>query len=462
MLNVFIENQRAGDLFKSELKQGLFFFKYDSQCPSQNAVSLTMPVVSDPYLHDYKHQLHPIFDMNLPEGELGKHLRRQFSKVVPNFDDLAFLKIIGQHQIGRLRFNSMAHKPVDVPAQSVKELIAYDGAEGLFESLLDRYAVYSGISGVQPKVMIRDSDDSGISRITHRDATHIVKAWNPGEYPQLAANEYFCMRAALHSKLEVPKFELSDNGKFLIVERFDVGADSDSYLGFEDFCVLNGNTSELRYESSYENMTKRIKEFVSTEQLPTALESFFKTLALSCAVKNGDAHLKNFGVLYANTESTVRLSPAYDIVSTTPYIPGDMIALTLGGSKAWPKEKALVKFARQHCNMTDSHAKAVMGEVAEGMVKASHEMVDYIRHNDFFRSVGEAMLAEWNKGLSLSLMAENRTTYSTAKSNAAKKHINAIFAANMLTDQRVDLGRIASSVDDNDRKEIEKDDLEHE
>ncbi len=420
MLNVFIENQLAGNLFKSDLEHGVFYFGYDSQCPLQNAVSLTMPVVSDPYPYDYKHQLHPIFDMNLPEGDLRRFLRNQFSKAVPNFDDLAFLKIIGQHQIGRLRFNSMDKNPVSVPAQSVKELIVYDGAEGLFESLLNRYAVYSGISGVQPKVMIRDSDDSDINRITHRDATHIVKAWNPSEYPQLAANEYFCMRAALHAKLEVPNFELSDNGKFLIIERFDLGTDSDNYLGFEDFCVLNGKSSELRYESSYENITKRIKAFVSPEQVSVALESFFKILALSSAVKNGDAHLKNFGILYANTESSVRLSPAYDIVTTTPYIRDDLIALTLGGTKAWPKEKALVKFARQHCNMTDSHAKELMGEVAEGMVKASYEMVDYIRHNDFFKNVGEAMLGEWDKGLSLSIMAENRSTHSTTQSNAAR------------------------------------------
>jgi serine/threonine-protein kinase HipA len=464
MLKVFVDKQPAGNLFKSELERGIFYFGYDTQCPSQNAVSLTMPVVSDPYPYDFKHQLHPIFDMNLPEGDLRKHLRIQFSKAVPNFDDLAMLEILGKYQIGRLRFNSAGKDFIDVPAQSLSELIAHDGAEGLFDSLLDRYAVYSGISGVQPKVMLRNSDDSSVNRITHRDATHIVKAWNPNEHPQLAANEYFCMRAALHAKLEVPKFELSDNGKFLIVERFDL--ENDSYLGFEDFCVLNGKAAEDKYKSTYENITRGIKEFVSPELVRTALEEFFKSITLSSAVMNGDAHLKNFGVLYADTNATVRLSPAYDIVTTIPYIPGDSLALTLGGSKAWPKEKMLVKFARQHCYITDARAKELMNEVAEGMVSASHEMVDYIKHNEFFKGVGEAMLVEWNKGLNRSIMADGRPLYSTTKSRKesnkdgqdVKQHVNSALANVMPANQCAKLGQIANG----DGAKKENDDLEAE
>ncbi len=126
----------------------------------------------------------------------------------------------------------------EVPSQNLNDLLIHDGAEKLFESLLNRYAVFSGISGAQPKVMVRDNNYVNVSRITHRGATHIVKAWEENEYPQLAANEYFCMRAAMHSKLQVPHFELSKNGKFLIIERFDLK--TDTYLGFEDFCVLNG------------------------------------------------------------------------------------------------------------------------------------------------------------------------------------------------------------------------------
>ncbi len=62
--------------------------------PSKNAVSLSMPVVNEQYGSDYK--LHPIFDMNLPEGALSKRLRKKFSKILSNFDDLVLLRIAGK------------------------------------------------------------------------------------------------------------------------------------------------------------------------------------------------------------------------------------------------------------------------------------------------------------------------------------------------------------------------------
>lgn len=409
MLKVYVDQQLAGSLFKPESDPNIYHFGYDEQCPAPSAVSLTMPVTREHYASDVK-ALHPVFDMNLPEGALADRLRKAFGKVIPNFDALAMLKLVGQSQIGRLRFAMPGAAVADVPAESVSDLLAHDGAEGLFDSLLSRYAVHSGISGAMPKVLVRDAgalDESGhvpidaLPRVTHRGATHIVKAWTD-DYPRLAENEYFCMRAAHHAGLEVPGSALSDTGKFFVVKRFDL--QDGRYLGFEDFCVLNGKTAGQKYDGSYEGIAKRIKDFVSPEHVRPALAQFFKMLALSCALKNGDAHLKNFGVLYDDTESTVRLSPAYDLVTTTAYIPDDILALTLGGTKRWPKTRALVAFARTHCNLTEAHAKALLDEVTLGVREAASEATLYLHSHVAFRDVGEAMLTEWHKGLNLSVM----------------------------------------------------------
>ena len=421
MLNVYVDKQRAGSLFKPESEPSKYHFGYNEQCPQQNAVSLSMPVAYEHYVSDYK-SLHPVFDMNLPEGALADRLRKQFSKVIPNFDALALLKVVGQSQIGRLRFGLPGEGAADVPSEDLNELLAHDGAEGLFESLLVRYAVHSGVSGAMPKVMVRDTkrdtkhdtrnsikhDVKQVgesSRVTHRGATHIVKAWTE-EFPRLAENEYFCMRAAVHAKLGAAQVELSKAGKFLVVERFDL--QNGVYRGFEDFCVLNGKTASQKYDGSYEGITKRIKDFVSPEQVRPALESFFKVLALSCAIKNGDAHLKNFGVVYDNTESTVSLSPVYDLVTTTVYNAGDVLALTLGGTKRWPTAKALLNFGRTHCNITAERARQLLADVATGVLRAMHELNSYMRAHPQFREVGMAMLAEWEKGLRLSVQVEEK------------------------------------------------------
>ena len=394
----------AGDVYSGELFRGAmpgrktYVFGYDETCPVAGAVSLTMPVMRDQYV--YPEVLHPIFDMNLPEGELAEKIKRQFRKAVERFDDLDFLRIVGQSQIGRLRFVAPDAPAADVPAMSLKEILVHDGAADLFDDLLARYAVHSGISGVQPKVMVRD-DESPLDRVTHRGATHIVKAWNPDSYPFLAENEFFCMLAARHAQIDVPNFQLSHHGKFLVIDRFD--RVDDRYLGFEDFCVLNGLPAEAKYSGSYENLTKRIKQFVSPGEVRPALEQFFKSLALSCAVRNGDAHLKNFGVVYDDPEGTVRLSKAYDIVSTTPYLPADSLALTLGGSKRFPKAKVLLAFGRTHCGFSEGLVRDLLGEVAEGMMCAAHRMQVHMRDRPEFAEIGGKMLQVWDAGINCSL-----------------------------------------------------------
>lgn len=71
-------------------------------------------------------------------------------------------------------------------------------------------------------------------------------------------------------------------------------------------------------------------------------------MTLSCIVGNGDAYLKNFGLLYSNpTQRDARLAPAYDIVNTTAYIPEDVLALELVGNKSlFAARQGLLEFAQ--------------------------------------------------------------------------------------------------------------------
>ena len=84
------------------------------------------------------------------------------------------------------------------------------------------------------------------------------------------------------------------------------------------------------------------------EHLHESLARLFAIVALSCIVGNGDAHLKNFGLLYTDpVQRDARLAPAYDIVNTTAYIPGDVLALDLVGNKSlFASRQGLLDFAR--------------------------------------------------------------------------------------------------------------------
>jgi serine/threonine-protein kinase HipA len=395
----------AGTLGRSEENKRDSVFSYHEAVADKDAVSLTMPVRLESY--NWEYGIHPLFEMHIPEGNLKDELVRRFSKSVRGFDDFALLGITGPHQLGRI---SVSHDNGDrsLPEIKLSELLVYDGAKDLFSDLMKTYAAYSGVSGVQPKVLVRDADekDPDIARLTHRGATHLVKAFNNTDFPQLAANEFFCMRAAFHCGLEVPEFQLGQQGQLLVVKRFDIG--ESAYLGFEDMCVLSGWGTAKKYDGSYQGCAKLIKAYVSPWRITKALEDFFIMVALSAGIQNGDAHLKNFGLLYEDCaeNADVRLAPAYDLVTTTVYQGQDIMGLLLGGSKAWPKRKTLVQFGRASCNLTESRCTELLARVHGGMSRAMVELSDYrIAHREF-DAVGEKMTAAWAKGLARSIEPE--------------------------------------------------------
>lgn len=394
-LDVYCAEQRTGALARSDVHEGDFLFGYVADCPTKNAVSLTMPVVRDQY--DSMNTVHPIFEMNLPEGALLEKLRLRFAKAIPNFDDLSLLEIVGHSQIGRLRYTRAGTNLAEPATENLRKLLTYEGAEDLFAQLLERYASYSGVSGVQPKVLVR-AEEKNLDRITHRSTTHIIKSFDPNEFAELAANEFFCTRAAIHAGLPVAHLELSDNRRLLIAKRFDL-RDDGSYLGVEDFCVLNALRSHGRYDGSYELIAKRIREFVSPKEVAPALEQLFLTVALCCAIENGDAHLKNFAIVYQDAQSTVSLAPAYDLVCTTVYTPNDSMALTLNDSKAFPTAKELESFARLHCDLQPARAKNALRCIAAGVALSINEIHEYTKRHANFENAASRLIARFNHGL---------------------------------------------------------------
>src|SRR5262249_39530389 len=155
----------------------------------------------------------------------------------------------------------------------------------------------------------------------------------------LAANEFFCLTAARKCGLDAPACRLAEDGMALVIDRFDLRSDG-TYRGFEDFCVLNARRTEEKYHGSYETqIMKRFAQFANSTHVNEDLEKLFTLIALNCALRNGDAHLKNFGVVYDDVEGEARLAPVYDLVTTTVYLAKDRMALTLNGTAEWPAAK---------------------------------------------------------------------------------------------------------------------------
>ena len=130
-----------------------------------------------------------------------------------------------------------------------------------------------------------------------------MKLWEPNEYPQLAANEYFCLTAARRCGLDVPPFRLAEHGMALVIDRFDLRMDA-TYRGFEDFCALNARRTDEKYRGSYETQVmKRFAQFANSTSVNEDTDRLFILIALNSALRNGDAHLKN-------SESSMTMSRA--------------------------------------------------------------------------------------------------------------------------------------------------------
>ncbi len=382
---------RAG-LVERSPDQGRHIFSYNEGAESPEAqVSLTMPVRLESWI---SRDLHPIFQMNLPEGALREIIRRAIAKLAGE-DDLTILRVTGGNQIGRNRFSLPEDSAPGIveTTESLEELLSYPDTDELFNDLAAKYAFRSGVSGVQPKVML-DATARGTSTV----GGYLVKSWGT-DYPHLATNEFFCMTAAQRAGLPVPEFHLSENGGLFVMKRFDLAVSGGSSLGFEDLCSLQALGTPQKYNSTYERVARTIKDFVSREFLQRAREQFFASLLLSCMLRNGDAHLKNFGVLYERPGQPVSLAPVYDIVTTVAYIPRDVPALSLAGAKKWWPRKILEKFAITHLLLSVGRVERIFEEIADAVSDTRGILSDYRADHPEFRDVGNRMLAAWDEGV---------------------------------------------------------------
>ena len=344
--------------------------------------------------------LHPIFDMNMPEGALKNTLLAIYGKALPVLDDYALLGVTGLHGIGKVRCHPLPTLPHPaISGMGLSSLLKARGTQGLFHQLLQQYAQFSGVSGVQPKILVQDdgsmksSDHSPINasdRTTVQGATHIVKSFDAEKYPDMALNEFLCLKAARKAGLATPEVDLANDGGLLVIQRFDL-RDGGTHRGFEDGCALAGLQSSLKYDGSYEQLAKTFRGYLSPST-PHPLLDFFKSVVLSCTVRNGDAHRKNFGVLYDDATACIHLAPTFDVITSTVYVESDMMALTLNGSKRWPGFAQLRAFGTATCNLPPAVTAEAMSQVAEAVADMRSDLA-------VAGGVGAAMLTQWESGL---------------------------------------------------------------
>ena len=377
-------NQEVGSLFYEE-DRDVYGFNYSNDV--SKPISLTMPY--RPSTYNRIKYLHPVFDMNMPEGYLFEMLKNHLSKQYGVINDFSVFSYLCNNIESRLTYQS------NIESQRFAEFdledILHNDDEDSFVKLVRTYLGKNAVSGVQPKTLALINDKDSLST-----KEYIIKTWG-SEYPELALNEYFCLQALQAAGVDTPNAQLSDNNKFLLVERFNLDQMSGEYYGFEEVLTLLGKDRKEKYNGSYEQVAKIIYDVVDNKN--ESMEALYKTIVMSYLLKNGDAHLKNFGVLYDADMTNIRISPSYDVVNTCVYLYKDKPALTMLGKKIWLGKKELIKFGLQSCFLSNSKANQFYDECIQALESSIVELKTYIKNNKAFENIGLKMIDTWELSL---------------------------------------------------------------
>lgn len=185
------------------------------------------------------------------------------------------------------------------------------------------------ISGVQPKLSVKLNRQLEELVVAGEGGEYILKPQIP-QFPHIPENENCCMDIAADLGIEVPPqclLSLTDGTLAYIIKRFDRRGSEKIHQ--EDFFQILGKKD--KYHGSLEQIGKKLGEISVVPGLDVQL--FFERIVFNFLIGNGDAHSKNFSVLYYEENGT-RLSPAYDIVCSKLVIPKEEdSALTINGKK---------------------------------------------------------------------------------------------------------------------------------
>ena len=277
----------------------------------------------------------PFFSNLLPEGRLRDYLSER-AGVNPD-REFFLLWVLGRDLPGAVTITPADGG--DWPADARSDRRATQDAAAATGN-----ALHFSLAGVQLKFSAVADPKGGLTvPASGIGGSWIVKLPSTS-YAGVPENEYSMMTLAARIGIDVPRIDLVDTaaiaklpggveqlgGKTFIIERFDRLPDG-TLVHIEDFAQVYDVYADDKYKRA--NM-RNIASVIAAEAGTLALQEFIRRLTFNTLIGNGDMHLKNWSLIYPDRVHAA-LAPAYDFVSTIPYIPNDSSALNYSRSRAF-------------------------------------------------------------------------------------------------------------------------------
>ncbi len=336
MLNVRLYGEEIGTITYVGAEKTLFAFS-DAYVENPERPTLGLQfkdgfgeLITD--FRPYKIKLMPYFSNLLPEGHLRRYLADKADIHIDR--EFSLLWVLGQDLPGAITVVPAYGEDWPDEAHNVLEgKTAREAAED---------AMRFSLAGVQLKFSAAQSASGGLTIPTTGVGGNRIVKLPSREFPNVPENEFSMMSLARLVGINVPAIGLIDvrsignlpdgiekiGQQAFVIERFDRNDDG-SVTHIEDFAQVFNVYPENKYKkASYRNLLS----VIASESDQDDVAEFIRRLTFNVLIGNGDMHLKNWSLIYPDRQNA-RLAPAYDFVSTIPYIANDKSALTFSRTK---------------------------------------------------------------------------------------------------------------------------------
>jgi len=272
--------------------------------------------------------LPPYFENLLPEGALLDLVEKEFGTGA--FDSFDVLRKLGADLPGTV----LARAEAGDEAPTARAAPAHVPTAPK--------AIRFSLAGIQLKFSMKSVNRRLIMPGIGEGGDVILKLPVP-THPGLPEAEYTALQLAKLAGVDVVETSLIDSQSIeampkefaeagslsLSVKRFD-RAPEGVRIHTEDFAQIIGAVGDQKYFRANQDTLLNIIRRFANDPIGGILEGV-RRMVVDIMVGNGDGHLKNWSFVFLDGV-TAKLSPAYDIVPTIAYVPGDKMALKLAGT----------------------------------------------------------------------------------------------------------------------------------
>lgn len=294
--------------------------------------------LADKHPYTTNQKLHPVLSNLLPEGAL----RDMLSQAMKVHRDNEF-PLLGW--LGRDLPGALIAEPMDAGEIPGFALLHHGKIEPVVIDVPDVRPHFS-LAGVQMKFSMRDKDGRYIIDDQDASGDWIIKTPST-VHPFVPLNEFTAMSLAGLAGVDIPEIKLIDINNIEALPNINLPNEQFAYgirrfdrlperqrVHAEDFAQIFFAHAHDKYRvASYDQIGKLIYQnslYGQRDVVQMAIR-----LLVNVLVANGDAHLKNWSMIYPDGLHA-ELSPAYDIVNTKAYITGEAhYALNMAKTKSW-------------------------------------------------------------------------------------------------------------------------------